>query len=81
MILSGIENVDGLISCTREGRNSSNLSPGIQRSITSTTLTLGCSYLRLQTLDLLAITSPLRRLLKVRQDLGAMVMNDMHGMN
>jgi hypothetical protein len=59
MILSSIENVDGLISCTREGSNSSNLSPGIQGSITSTTLTLGCIYLRLQTLDLLAITPPL----------------------
>jgi hypothetical protein len=31
----------------------------IQGSITSTTLALGHSYLRLQTLDMLAITSPL----------------------
>jgi hypothetical protein len=54
MILSSIKTVDGLMNCTREGRNSSNLSLGIQGSITSMALTLGCSYLRLQILDLVA---------------------------
>jgi hypothetical protein len=59
MILSSIKNVDGLMTCTREGRNSSNLSPSIQGSITFMALTLGCNYLRLQRLDLVAISSPL----------------------
>jgi uncharacterized membrane protein (UPF0136 family) len=57
MILSNIKNVDGLISYTREGSKSSNISPGIQGSITSIALTPGCRYLRLHQLDLLAITS------------------------
>lgn len=57
MILSSIDTVDGLMTCTREGRNSSSLSLGTHGSILFMVLTLGCSYLRLQRLDLLAISS------------------------
>jgi hypothetical protein len=44
---------------SREGRNSSNLSSGIQGSITFMVLTPSCICLRLQRLDLVAISSPL----------------------
>jgi hypothetical protein len=47
------------MASTRKGRNSSNLSLGTQGSITFMELTLGCSYLRLQTLDLVDISSTL----------------------
>jgi hypothetical protein len=59
MILSSIGIVNGLMTCTKEGRNSSNLSHVIQESITFMELTLGCDYLRLQKIDFLAITLPL----------------------
>jgi hypothetical protein len=67
-----------IISCTREGSKSSNISPGIQGSITSIALTPSCRYLRLHQLDLVLTSYYLtfRRLLKVRQALASMVMSD-----
>jgi hypothetical protein len=70
------KDVDGLMTCTREGRNSSNLSPGIQGSITFMALTLGCKLLKIAKTRFGSYFLTFRCLLRVRQALGAMVMSD-----
>lgn len=75
MILSSIDNMDRLMTSTREGIKSSNLSPSIQGPIYFMILTLSCSYLRLQRLELVVICSP-SSATGGRQVLGIMVMID-----
>jgi hypothetical protein len=75
MKLSSIENVDGLMTCTKEGRNSSNLSQVIQGSITSMALTR-LQLLKIENTRFVSYYLTFRRLLKMTQALGATVMSD-----